>query len=75
MRLQGAQRVVEAQPGYCTKRTEPTATWRRGEGYRRALEISKAEAHDLLIQCIARDPRLDSQVEQGYFLRGSIRDA
>src|ERR1035441_1981834 len=35
----------------------------RGEGYRRVLGVSKAESQGLLIQCIARDPRLDSQVE------------
>ena len=35
----------------------------RGEGYRRVLEIPKMESHALLMQCITRDPRLDSQCE------------
>ena len=35
----------------------------RGEGYRRVLEIPRTQSHALLLQCITRDPRLDSQCE------------
>jgi hypothetical protein len=35
----------------------------RGEGYRRVLATPRNESHGLLIQCITRDPRIDSQVE------------
>mgnify|MGYP000880815949 CR=1 FL=1 len=35
----------------------------RGAGYLAALELPRAEAHRLLIDCIIRDPRIDSQVE------------
>jgi hypothetical protein len=35
----------------------------RGEGYRQVLNAPKIESHSLLLECITRDPRLDSQVE------------
>jgi hypothetical protein len=35
----------------------------RGEGFIRILSAPKAEACQLLLQCISNDPRLDSQVE------------
>jgi hypothetical protein len=35
----------------------------RGEGYRQALNAPKIESQSFLVDCISRDPRLDSQVE------------
>ena len=41
----------------------------RGAGYLAALELPRVEAHWMLIDCITRDPRIDSQVEErtGYY--------
>lgn len=35
----------------------------RGAGYLAALELPRAEAHRMVIDCITRDPRIDPQVE------------
>lgn len=35
----------------------------RGEGYRRVLDLPRAEAHELLVECITVDPRIDPYCE------------
>ncbi len=43
----------------------------RGLGYLRALQEKPSSVHPLLVECITRDPRLDTQVETraGYYAR------
>ena len=41
----------------------------RGEGFLRALDAPRSEVHELLLRCITRDPRWDTQLESrdGYY--------